>query len=166
VRCAAAGAHAGREFGHGGGQCSGVLSIDFNGWIASGIDPALVAGQHVAAQFWYRDPQSPSTTGPVRRRAVRDPVGRTPPQRPARRASAANAGGGGASITSSRPVGGMRHGEPQRVQAHARTRGPVARIADDRMAEPGEVRADLMAPSGVELDLQQRARGRAPRSVA
>lgn len=43
--------------------CTGVLAIDFNAWIASGIDPALVAGQHVAAQFWYRDPQSASTTG-------------------------------------------------------------------------------------------------------
>lgn len=40
-----------------------MLSLDFNGWIASGIEPALVAGQHVAAQFWYRDPQIPSTTG-------------------------------------------------------------------------------------------------------
>jgi hypothetical protein len=43
--------------------CSGSLGIDFNAWVASGVDPALVAGAQFWAQWWYRDPASPSTTG-------------------------------------------------------------------------------------------------------
>ncbi len=43
--------------------CGGVLSSDFNAWIASGADPALVAGAQVWGQVWYRDPPSPSSTG-------------------------------------------------------------------------------------------------------
>ncbi len=39
-----------------GNDCSGGLSVDFNSSIASGIDPALVAGVTVNAQFWGRDP--------------------------------------------------------------------------------------------------------------
>ena len=35
--------------------CEGVLQVDFNAWIARGIDPALVAGQLVHAQAWVRD---------------------------------------------------------------------------------------------------------------
>lgn len=31
--------------------------------IRSGIDPALVPGRRVYAQWWMRDPASPSTTG-------------------------------------------------------------------------------------------------------
>jgi hypothetical protein len=37
-------------------DCSGVLSVDFNAYVASGLDPALVAGARVYAQFWSRDP--------------------------------------------------------------------------------------------------------------
>jgi hypothetical protein len=44
-------------------DCSGVFSFDFNARIQSGVDPALVAGQDTYAQYWYRDPQSASTTG-------------------------------------------------------------------------------------------------------
>ena len=40
----------------GGNDCSGGLSVDFNQRIASGIDPTLVAGVTVNAQFWIRDP--------------------------------------------------------------------------------------------------------------
>ncbi len=37
-------------------DCSGAFAIDFNAWIASGQDPALVAGENVWAQYWCRDP--------------------------------------------------------------------------------------------------------------
>jgi hypothetical protein len=37
-------------------NCSGVYSMDFAAWIASGADPALVAGTTVQAQFYSRDP--------------------------------------------------------------------------------------------------------------
>jgi hypothetical protein len=42
--------------------CTGAYSLDFNAYIASGKDPALVAGQQVWVQTWARDPASPSTT--------------------------------------------------------------------------------------------------------
>jgi hypothetical protein len=43
-------------------DCSGVFEIDFNVPIQNGVDPALVPGQAVYAQYWSRDPASPSTT--------------------------------------------------------------------------------------------------------
>ncbi|MCE9595850.1 MAG: hypothetical protein K8S98_16805 [Planctomycetes bacterium] len=43
--------------------CSGVFTIDFNAYIASGVDPALVAGAQFWGQFWHRDPLSASHTG-------------------------------------------------------------------------------------------------------
>lgn len=36
-------------------DCSGVFLFDFGALIQSGKDPALVAGQSVFGQFWYRD---------------------------------------------------------------------------------------------------------------
>jgi hypothetical protein len=36
-------------------DCSGRLSFDFNAFIRSGSDPALVQGTFVYAQYWYRD---------------------------------------------------------------------------------------------------------------
>jgi hypothetical protein len=36
--------------------CNGSYNTDFNFWIFSGSDPALVAGQQVWAQTWSRDP--------------------------------------------------------------------------------------------------------------
>jgi hypothetical protein len=36
--------------------CGGAFHIDFNAYVASGKDPALVAGQQVWAQNWSRDP--------------------------------------------------------------------------------------------------------------
>jgi len=46
-----------------GDDCSGGYTLDFNRLIASGIDPALVAGVQVNAQFWSRDPGAPSDSG-------------------------------------------------------------------------------------------------------
>ncbi len=43
-------------------DCSGFLWLDFNAWIRSGVDPLLVPGKTVYAQFWSRDPSSPSGT--------------------------------------------------------------------------------------------------------
>lgn len=40
----------------GGSDCTGTYSLDFNSWIASGIDPALITGAQVNAQYWSRDP--------------------------------------------------------------------------------------------------------------
>jgi hypothetical protein len=45
-----------------GNDCSGTFSFDFNARIQSGIDPSLVTGREVFAQYWSRDPASPSTT--------------------------------------------------------------------------------------------------------
>ncbi|MCE9595688.1 MAG: hypothetical protein K8S98_15980 [Planctomycetes bacterium] len=47
----------------GASDCSGAYSLDMNAWIRSGVDPQLFVGQHVYAQYWTRDPLSPSTTG-------------------------------------------------------------------------------------------------------
>ncbi|MBL8802367.1 MAG: VCBS repeat-containing protein [Planctomycetes bacterium] len=44
-------------------DCSGLYSFDFNHHIRSGIDPLLGPGVAVYAQYWSRDPASPSTTG-------------------------------------------------------------------------------------------------------
>jgi len=53
---------------HSGGSppppdCTGQYTYDFNGRIQSGVDPSLSAGALAAAQYWTRDPASPSTTG-------------------------------------------------------------------------------------------------------
>jgi Tol biopolymer transport system component len=40
-------------------DCSGSLSVDFNGWVAGGTDPALVPGVAVYVQSWSRDPDHP-----------------------------------------------------------------------------------------------------------
>lgn len=37
-------------------DCSGSFSFDFNAWMASGADPALVPGRDVWAQYYSRDP--------------------------------------------------------------------------------------------------------------
>jgi hypothetical protein len=42
-----------------GDDCTGTFSFDFNAYIASGINPALVAGVLVDSQCWSRDPGSP-----------------------------------------------------------------------------------------------------------
>jgi hypothetical protein len=39
----------------GGMGTYGQASMDFNKWIASGVDPRLVAGARVFVQLWYRD---------------------------------------------------------------------------------------------------------------
>ena len=45
-----------------GADCTGTYSYDFNARIQSGVDPTLVAGAEVFAQYWARDPASPSST--------------------------------------------------------------------------------------------------------
>lgn len=44
-------------------DCSGALALDFNTRIQSGVDPALVAGVDVFAQWWYRDGADPAGFG-------------------------------------------------------------------------------------------------------
>ena len=44
-------------------DCSGTYSYDFNARIQSGVDPGLVVGAGVYAQYWYRDPLDPFTAG-------------------------------------------------------------------------------------------------------
>jgi hypothetical protein len=44
-------------------DCSGNYSYDFNALIRSGVYADLVPGIMVNAQYWYRDPAAPSTTG-------------------------------------------------------------------------------------------------------
>jgi plastocyanin len=44
-------------------DCSGAFSFDFNALIQGGSNPSLVPGVHVNGQYWYRDPQTASTTG-------------------------------------------------------------------------------------------------------
>ena len=43
-------------------DCSGTLAFDFNSHIQSGVDPQLVAGESVYAQYWSRDPSTVSNT--------------------------------------------------------------------------------------------------------
>lgn len=47
----------------GAAVCDGVLSVDMNARIQSGVDPQLVTGATVYCQFWYRDPSDPWGTG-------------------------------------------------------------------------------------------------------
>jgi len=37
-------------------DCSGSFALDFNAYIASGVDPALVQGAAFDGQYWSRDP--------------------------------------------------------------------------------------------------------------
>ena len=45
--------------------CGGSFRNDFNAYVASGKDPALIAGQQVNGQYWSRDPgfPPPNNTG-------------------------------------------------------------------------------------------------------
>ena len=43
--------------------CSGTYTFDMNGRIASNVDPLLVPGATVYAQYWHRDPPHPDGTG-------------------------------------------------------------------------------------------------------
>jgi hypothetical protein len=42
--------------------CDGQFAFDFNAWIAAGSDVNLLAGAHVWAQYWSRDPAAPFQT--------------------------------------------------------------------------------------------------------
>jgi len=48
--------------GGGPASCAGIYALDFNAYVASGADPALVAGQDVWVQTWALDPGSPIPT--------------------------------------------------------------------------------------------------------
>jgi hypothetical protein len=39
-----------------GTDCTGTFSFDFNAWIASVLNPTLLPGATVWAQYWSRDP--------------------------------------------------------------------------------------------------------------
>ncbi len=47
----------------GAADCSGTFLYDMNARIRAGVDPALTAGATVAAQYYYRDPQSVAAIG-------------------------------------------------------------------------------------------------------
>lgn len=53
--------HALRPSGSGPTNCQGQFSESFNAYIASGADPALIAGATVNVQCWGRDPAAPFT---------------------------------------------------------------------------------------------------------
>ncbi|MCK6447496.1 MAG: hypothetical protein L6Q99_13985 [Planctomycetes bacterium] len=53
--------HALKASGSGPTNCQGQFSESFNAYIASGADPALVAGATVNIQSWGRDPAAPFT---------------------------------------------------------------------------------------------------------
>lgn len=44
-------------------DCTGTYDLDFGALLQAGTDPSLVLGAQVFAQYWSRDPASPSTTG-------------------------------------------------------------------------------------------------------
>jgi hypothetical protein len=45
----------------GGADCSGTFAFDLNGWIQSGVDPALQPGAEFFGQYWSRDPLAAGT---------------------------------------------------------------------------------------------------------
>jgi hypothetical protein len=47
-------------FSSGTSGCGGTFAFDFNAWLAGGFDPSIAAGEVLCAQYWFRDPQSPS----------------------------------------------------------------------------------------------------------
>lgn len=54
----------GNSAGGTAGVCNGSYMIDFNAYVASAVDPTLVAGSQVQLQSWFRDPPDPvSGTG-------------------------------------------------------------------------------------------------------
>jgi hypothetical protein len=54
-----------------GHNCSGSFSYDFNARVRSGVDPELVAGQTISAQYYYRDALDPAGFGTGLTDAVR-----------------------------------------------------------------------------------------------
>jgi hypothetical protein len=43
-----------------GSSCTGSFAYDFNARIQSGVDPLLVPGRTISAQYYYRDPMDPA----------------------------------------------------------------------------------------------------------
>lgn len=52
-------------------NCTGTLAFDFNAFARSGVDPVLVAGSTISAQFYYRDVMDPAGFGSGLTDAVR-----------------------------------------------------------------------------------------------
>lgn len=46
-----------------GNDCSGTMTFDMNAFIQSGADALMIPGQFACAQYYYRDPADPFTTG-------------------------------------------------------------------------------------------------------
>lgn len=61
--------------GSSGVPCSGSFSFDFNAYVQSGVDPALIPGAIFFAQYWFRDPLDPAGFGSGLTNAVRFGVG-------------------------------------------------------------------------------------------
>lgn len=61
--------------GSGGAPCSGSFDIEFNQHVQSGVNPTLVPGTLVFAQYWFRDQQDPAGFGSGLTDAVRFGVG-------------------------------------------------------------------------------------------
>ncbi len=45
-----------------GDDCTGAFSLDFNAYIAAGVNPGLVSGVTLNTQFWSRDSGAPNNT--------------------------------------------------------------------------------------------------------
>jgi hypothetical protein len=43
-----------------GSSCTGTFAYDFNARIQGGVDPELVPGRTITAQYYYRDPMDPA----------------------------------------------------------------------------------------------------------
>ena len=43
----------------GAAACSGTFSLDFNSYLVTSANPALVSRASVNAQYWFRDPAHP-----------------------------------------------------------------------------------------------------------
>ena len=54
-----------------GHNCSGSYGYDFNARVRSGVDPELVAGKTISAQYYYRDLQDPAGFGTGLTNAIR-----------------------------------------------------------------------------------------------
>lgn len=67
---------AGSRFsGSTGSACSGAFRFNFNTYVQTGVDPALVPGVVVFGQYWFRDPGDPAGFGTGLTDAVRFGVG-------------------------------------------------------------------------------------------
>lgn len=64
----------GGQLSGGAPPCLGSFAFDFNAHVQSGLDPALVPGVVVNAQWWYRDPFDPQGFGTATSDAIEFPI--------------------------------------------------------------------------------------------